>query len=237
MLRPEFLQQLIAVFLLGLSLTACGTDPRPGATTDSGREPGQATEQAQDEQLATEAKDAGEEIAAQVPDTEIFLAELQWQQATPTISRVRNITNRNGYDNQPMFLADGESLLFTSIRDGKQSDIYRYLIEEEQTVAFALTTESEYSPTPLPGGDGISVVRVEADGTQRLWRFPAANAEPEVMFADVTSVGYHAWMTGDQVAMFIVAEPSLLLLADRQSGLRRDRCGQYRSCAGPYSRR
>ena len=33
------------------------------------------------------------------------------------------------------------------------------------------TPESEYSPTVTPDGAHISVIRVEADGTQRLWRF------------------------------------------------------------------
>ena len=38
----------------------------------------------------------------------------------------------------------------------------------------AETPENEYSPQPIPDDDGFSVVRVEADGDQRLWRFGPA---------------------------------------------------------------
>jgi len=38
-----------------------------------------------------------------------------------------------------------------------------------QVQAWAKTKESDFSPTPVPGG-GLSVVRFEADGTQRLWK-------------------------------------------------------------------
>ena len=169
----------------------------------------------------TDDANAGAAIAAAVPDTEIYLAELAWRNGTPEISNVRNITQRNGYDNQPKFMPDGDSLVFTSIRDGEQSDIYRYLIDDAQIVPYALTPESEYSPTPIPGSKGISVVRVEADGTQRLWRFPSANAQATLLFDDVAGVGYHAWLSENQAAMFIVVDPPLLLLADQESGQRR----------------
>ena len=165
---------------------------------------------------------AGAEIAAGVPDTEIYLAELAWHPHGPIMGEPRNITRRAGYDNQPKFMPDGRSLVYSSIRDGVQSDIYHYLIDEDQAVAYALTAESEYSPTPMPDGSGISVVRVEADGTQRLWRFPAANAQPGVLFPDARGVGYHAWLPGGQVAMFIVPEhatrPPTLLLAGPGAG-------------------
>lgn len=161
---------------------------------------------------------AGADIAALVPDTEIFLADLSWQDAQPRVAGLRNITNRPGYDNQPKFLPDGESLLFTSIHDDAQSDIYRYLITEQQIVPYVITDESEYSPTPIPGSGAISVVRVEYDGTQRLWRIPAANAAPQLLLPDITGVGYHAWLDEDTLALFIVAEPSLLVLAELASG-------------------
>lgn len=163
---------------------------------------------------------AGAAIAADVPDTEIYLADLAWDEDGPMLGEPRNITRRPGYDNQPKFMPDGDSLVYSSIRDGVQADIYRYLIAEDQTVAYVLTPESEYSPTPIPGQSGISVVRVEEDGTQRLWRFPAANAEPEVLLPDVTGVGYHAWLSGDQLAMFIVAEPAVLMVAGLDDAVR-----------------
>ena len=56
------------------------------------------------------------------------------------------------------------------------------------------TNESEYSPTVTPDGRSFSVIQVEADGTQRLWRFPlAGGGEPKLVLPDIKPVGYHAW--------------------------------------------
>lgn len=49
--------------------------------------------------------------------------------------------------------------------------------------------ESECSPAVTPYGDPISRVRVEADGTQRLWRLNDGK-QPELVLADVKAVDY-----------------------------------------------
>ena len=109
--------------------------------------------------------------AANPPDTDIFLAPLTTSDGSLSVGQAANITRTPGYDNQPAFLADGGALLFTSNRGGKQTDIYRYDLTSKQTTRVTNTPESEYSPTITPDRQHKSVVRVEADGTQRLWRF------------------------------------------------------------------
>src|SRR5262245_9489234 len=84
------------------------------------------------------------------PDTEIFLATLTTTGAQTTIVRPVNITNSPGYDNQPSFTPDGRSVLFTSIRGGTQTDIYRYDITPRTVTRVTETPESEYSPTVTP---------------------------------------------------------------------------------------
>lgn len=165
--------------------------------------------------------DAGADIAATVPDTDVFLADLVWERSLPELSNVRNITQRAGYDNQPRFMPDGRSLIFASILDGRQSDIYSYLIADDQIAPFVLTPESEYSPTPVPGAGGISVVRVESDGTQRLWRFAAANAPARLLVKSVKGVGYHTWLADDLLALFIVTDPPTLELLSLPTTARR----------------
>src|SRR5579862_4315163 len=71
---------------------------------------------------------------ANPPDTDIFLASLTVDGDTVTVERPENITKSPGYDNQPSFTPDGRSVLFTSNRGGKQTDIYRYDISTRQTV-------------------------------------------------------------------------------------------------------
>jgi len=77
---------------------------------------------------------AGIGTLAQAPATEIYLAPLTWAGAKVTVGRAVNVTNNPGYDNQPQFLADSSGVLFSSNRDGVQTDIYRYDIALKKVV-------------------------------------------------------------------------------------------------------
>ena len=80
------------------------------------------------------------------------------------------------------------------------------------------TPESEYSPTVTPDGAHISVIRVEADGTQRLWRFTLDGGAPELVLAGVKPVGYHAWADDHTLVLFVLGSPATLQLADTSAG-------------------
>jgi WD40 repeat protein len=150
------------------------------------------------------------------PGTDIWLARLG---ADGTISQPINITNRDGYDNQPSFTPDGKAILFAR-RDREQTDIWAYdfTTRSSELTRITNTPESEYSPTVTPDGTGISVIRVEADGTQRLWRFTRDGQSPAVILANVKPVGYHAWGPGGQLALFVLGNPNTLQVADTRTG-------------------
>lgn len=154
----------------------------------------------------------------QPPSTDIFVVDLQRREGRLVFSAPVNITNRDGYDNQPYFLPDGESLLFTSIREGSLPDIYRYNFRDHSTVQVTKTPEGEYSPTLMRGGRTFSVIRVEADQTQRLWKFPIDGGKPSLVLEDVKPVGYHAWIDDNTLALFILGRPATLQLADVRTG-------------------
>src|SRR5262249_19832508 len=147
----------------------------------------------------------------------IFLAAFTTR-GQPAVARAVNITHTPGYDNQPSFTPDGAGLLFTSNRGGTQTDIYRYDIAAATTARLTDTPESEYSPTVTPDGKHLSVIRVEGDGTQRLWRFTLEGTEPELVLERVKPVGYHAWADDHTVALFVLGQPTTLQLADTRSG-------------------
>jgi len=168
------------------------------------------------------------------PDTEIYLAPMTIANGTIEIGTPLNITNSPGYDNQPFFTPDDASVLFTSIRGGAgspasgpgQTDIYRYDIASKQTSRVTNTAESEYSPTVMPDGKRISVIRVEADGTQRLWSIRPGEPAPaiDLILKDVKPVGYHAWADEKTLALFVLGgqgQPSTLQLADTRTGTAR----------------
>ncbi len=152
-------------------------------------------------------------MAQDPPATDIWLLSIEPGTATsegvPTVGSPRNLTDRQGYDNQPHFLPGGDAVLYTSIRDG-QADIYRYDLKHDRAEALTKTAESEYSPTPLPTGDGFSVVRVEEDDRQRLWRFDLDGKNPQLLLPDVEPVGYHAWGKDGELALFVLGEPHRL---------------------------
>ena len=148
------------------------------------------------------------------PATDIFVAELRVARRKVSVGTPVNATARPGYDNQPFFLRDGRSFLYTSVHEDAQADIYRFDLDRKTTVRVTATPESEYSPTPLPTGNGFSVVRVEADSTQRLWAFDADGSRPRLVLDSIKPVGYHAWANDHTLLLFVLGTPSTLQMAD-----------------------
>ena len=153
----------------------------------------------------------GPALAQAPPATDIHLFRIEAGAAGWRLNDHTRVTDRAGYDNQPHFAGDG-ALLYTSARDG-QTDIYRYDVQTRRHEVVLASPESEYSPTPLPDGSGVSVVRVEADGTQRLWKL-LATGEATLLLPDVEPVGYHAWIDATRLALFVLGEPPTLQLAE-----------------------
>ncbi len=151
--------------------------------------------------------------------TDIYLFELHQSRHAVVPGNVRNITARTGYDNQPWFTPDSRYVLYTSNR-GAQTDIYRYNISSGVTQQLTSTVESEYSPTVVPAGDGFTVIRVEADSAQRLWKFPMDGSRPTLIVPNVQPVGYQAWGDDHTVAMFVLGAPPTLQLMDLPTGMR-----------------
>jgi len=150
------------------------------------------------------------------PATDIYVADLRTSHRKVSVGTPTNVTARPGYDNQPCFLPDGRAFLYTSARDS-QTDIYRYDLGRKASVQVTATRESEYSPTPLPNGKGFSVIRVEADSTQRLWAFDLDGAGARLVLDSIKPVGYHAWADDHTLVLFVLGTPSTLQIADSRS--------------------
>jgi dipeptidyl aminopeptidase/acylaminoacyl peptidase len=157
--------------------------------------------------------------SATPPPSNVVVADLSSKDGQFKVGKPLKINETNGYNNQPSWLADGQSLLYTSIRN-KQADIYRYDIRSGATTQVTNTAESEYSPTLMPDGKSISVVRVEADGTQRLWKFPLAGGTPALVLQTIKPVGYHWWIDDHTLALFILGgsgKPNTLQIVDTRT--------------------
>jgi hypothetical protein len=147
--------------------------------------------------------------------TDIYVYRLR---GLPIVSRgqLANLTQRRGYDNQP-FWDGNERLLYTS-QHGGQTDIYAIDFESSTIQRVTNTPESEYSAAPTPDDSAVTVIRVERDSTQRLWRFPRNGSEPSVILPDLKPVGYFAWLDTTRLALFVLGSPNALHIGDARTG-------------------
>lgn len=154
--------------------------------------------------------------------TDIWMAPLHWEASgPPSVGDPTNITMRPGYDNQPHFVPDGSGLWYTAIDEqAGQADIWRYDFDPLGIARVtASNPESEYSAAPLPDGSGVSVIRVEADSTQRLWRFDHDGANASVILPDLAPVGYQAWADDVTLVMFVLGSPATLQRGNVRTGV------------------
>ena len=152
------------------------------------------------------------------PSTDIWVAPIAATHDSIRLGAPVDVTARPGYDNQPAFSANGRAILYTSVRDDGQADIWRYDRDRRTTTRLTATAESEYSPTLMPGGRRMSVVRVEADSTQRLWSFTLDGRDPRLVVAGIKPVGYHAWLDDSTLALFVLGSPNSLQVANVRTG-------------------
>ncbi len=153
------------------------------------------------------------------PSTDVYLARLiRSEKGRLTLGAVRNLTRRVGYDNQPAFAPDNRTLYFTSNRGDGQTDIWQMDVTTLKERRVTRTPESEYSAAVTPDRLALSVVRVERDSTQRLWRFPLGGGRPCLVLDRSKPVGYYAWANDSTVAMFILGRPASLQLGNVDAG-------------------
>ena len=160
--------------------------------------------------------------AQQPPATEIYLAPISISKEAITVGAAKNATNNPAYDNQPGFLPDSSAFLFSSVRDGKPHDIYRYEIASGAIKQVTSVLEGEYSPTVTPDSKTFSAIRIEEDKTtQRLWRFNLDGSNPQLVDKTL-KVGYHVWVDATHVAVFVLSDgqgqPNTLQYVDTTTG-------------------
>lgn len=156
------------------------------------------------------------------PDAEIFLLTLTMNSGMPSVGTPRNITQRDGYDNQPSFTPDGNAVIYTSNRGDGHTDIYRFDLSTQVTAVLRHTQpESEYSSMMAPDGRSVTVIRVEADSTQRIWRLSLSGGTDTPLFPDVKPVGYYAQANDSVWGMFVLGSPPTLQVGvDGTPGMR-----------------
>lgn len=157
---------------------------------------------------------------AQAPrGADVWVVPMKQSGTMVTFGEPRNVTQRAGYDNQPAFTSAGDAVLYTVIGADAQADTWKFSLPDGRPVRVTHTKESEYSPTPTPDGRTFSVIRVEADSAQRLWRFPFdGQGAPSLVLEKIKPVGYHAWVGDHTLVIFVLGRPNTLQVADDRTG-------------------
>ena len=141
------------------------------------------------------------------PQTDVWIVPLKQSGSTIAVGLPRNLTHRIGYDNQPSFTAKGDAVLYTATDNG-QSDIWRVPVRGGAPKQLTHTSESEYSATVTPDGRFFSVIRVEADSTQRLWKFPIdGDGSPSLVIENIKPIGYHVWAGDHTLFVYVLGGP------------------------------
>jgi hypothetical protein len=137
-------------------------------------------------------------------NTEVYLFDLDFSQQNFKLTNPTNISNNEGYDNQPSFLLNENSVLFSSNRNG-QTDVVKYNIESKSSLTLTNSNGSEYSPLQTPDLDYFSCIILEQNGQQLLWKYPFGKDNPEKVNPEL-KVGYNVWRNVNELYVFVLEE-------------------------------
>lgn len=149
-------------------------------------------------------------VQAQLPETDLWLFQIKDNKGQLSLAEGKNITARKGYDNQPYFTPDNKSILFVSIREDNQSDVYAYQLSKNASVQLTKTKVSEYSPNFTPDGKFLSCVVVEEDSAQRIWMYHTDGSFIKKYSEEIDSVGYYTWLSSDTLLYYKLTSPHSL---------------------------
>jgi len=148
-------------------------------------------------------------VAISQSNTELFLFDLKVDGNQIDITNGKNISNNEGYDNQPSFQYEN-TILFASTRN-EQTDIVSYSTNNGSKKWLTDTKQgSEYSPTSIPTTKDFSAIRLDTTGKQLLYRYRGKKSVP---IDDYLKIGYHVWYRPDILVSFVLGEPNELVVS------------------------
>lgn len=134
-------------------------------------------------------------------NTDVYIFDIQISDEHIFISDILNISNNDGYDNQPSFI-NKNTIVFSSTNNG-QTDIAEYDIKKHKKTWITSTESSEYSPLKSPLKNTVSAIKMFKNGDQHLYRYNLKDGS-ETVLIDNLHIGYHVWFDKETVILSIV---------------------------------
>ncbi len=152
-----------------------------------------------------------EHLFAQLPssDQEIFLVDFTISGDKIELNNLKNISENLGYDNQPWFSSDGETLLYASNRDGETDIISLNVTSLEKIWLTETPNRSEYSPQFRPNTEELSYITLSKDGIQdfRNLEITVKNGQLskiETIIEKESIIGYYHWFNRESYLCFVL---------------------------------
>tara|TARA_B110000114_G_C15042897_1_gene377884 strand:- start:276 stop:1421 length:1146 start_codon:yes stop_codon:yes gene_type:complete len=100
-------------------------------------------------------------------------------------------------------------LFYSGTRNG-QTDIVKYDIETGRMKWISATEGSEYSPLKIPKRNRASAIRLEKDGTQKLYSYNLKKNVSKPLVDDII-IGYHNWYDDKTIISSVLEDGGLSL--------------------------
>ncbi len=147
------------------------------------------------------------------PATDIYLFNIKSKRSQVLLENPQNITIHPGYDNQPFFHPTEPLLYFAAANNEGRTDIIEFNLKSKTTRTITETYDREYSPTVTPDRKYLSCILQTDSGKQHLVRYPIEGGKADTLVNDLV-VGYHAWLSENTLSMFVLPQPSKLVIRD-----------------------
>nr|WP_321228376.1 nuclear transport factor 2 family protein [uncultured Psychroserpens sp.] len=149
-------------------------------------------------------------------NTEIFFYDIETNSSKIELKNAKNLSNNEGYDNQPAFLND-RYIVFASTRN-EQTDIAKYDMRYDSKSWLNFSEGGEYTPLKIPNKNEISAVRLDKDGKQRLYSYNMSNGSSTELVADLV-VAYYTWFNENTIVSAVIEGDDLnLYVTNLQDG-------------------
>ena len=160
---------------------------------------------------------------AQLPATDLFMIHFSNVDTQFSLKKVTYLSAFNplGYNNQPKFIGLDELYLSTDAYSLGKPEVIKLDLYSETLERMTMSKESDFSPSALPNGAGLSTVRIEQDGvTQTLWAYDDHSFSTGArLLEDISTIGYYNWLSEVDIAMFLLPDPFTLYIGNINSGI------------------
>lgn len=144
--------------------------------------------------------------------TEIYLFDLNLKENTYNITNGKNISENDGYDNQPSFVNDSV-ILYAGTRNNQTDIVKQHINSNKKSWLTNSPKGSEYSPLIVPETNAVSAIRLDEDGKQLLYKHALNNKIVSPITEDLV-IGYHVWYNKKTLVSFVLGESSKLVISN-----------------------